>query len=224
MIRRSITKAASTPDKYIGASGTSYWFKELLQERPHLGRVWLATSGQDKVVLKDIPKDIFDNFNQKIRPRLPKSPYIRMPWDTVPGQRILVYNHLSNNFLSLVKENISLQARKQILKATLSDIAGLHDQHIVHLDIKPDHIMVDRDDNAQDTMVERVQLIDLENAAYLPDGRCIKGMLAGNANWTSPEAHLKGELSKPADIFSFGIVDTKLFPSGQMSLTQSSRI
>jgi hypothetical protein len=44
MIRRSITKLASGPDKYIGASGTSYSLKELLQERPHLGGVWLATS------------------------------------------------------------------------------------------------------------------------------------------------------------------------------------
>jgi hypothetical protein len=66
--------------------------------------------------------------------------------------------------------------------------------------------MVDGQCNAQDSAIESVQLIDLENAAHLPDGRCIKGMLAGNANWRSPEAHLKGELNKPADIFSFGIV------------------
>jgi hypothetical protein len=44
-----------------------------------------------------------------------------------------VYNYLSNDFLSLVKENISLQARKRILKASLLGIAELHDQHIVHL-------------------------------------------------------------------------------------------
>lgn len=56
------------------------------------------------------------------------------------------------------------------------------------------------------TIVEQVQIIDLENAAYLPKGRCIKGMLAGNDNWRSPEAHFKGELNKPTDIFSFGIV------------------
>jgi serine/threonine protein kinase len=74
------------------------------------------------------------------------------------------------------------------------------------LDVKPDNIMVDGHYDAQDFLVERVQLIDLENAAHLPDGRCIKGMLAGNANWRSPEAHLKGELNKPADIFSFGTV------------------
>jgi hypothetical protein len=31
-------------------------------------------------------------------------------------------------------------------------------------------------------------------------------MLAGNDDWRSPEAHFKGELNKPTDIFSFGIV------------------
>lgn len=60
--------------------------------------------------------------------------------------------------------------------------------------------------NGQDTIVEQVQLTDLENAAYLPKGRCIKGMLAGNDNWRSPEAHFKAELNTPTDIFSFGIV------------------
>jgi serine/threonine protein kinase len=74
------------------------------------------------------------------------------------------------------------------------------------LDVKPDNILVDGHHDAPEFVVENVQLIDLENAAHLPDGRCIKGMLAGNANWRSPEAHLKGELNKPADIFSFGIV------------------
>jgi hypothetical protein len=52
--------------------------------------------------------------------------------------------------------------------------------------------------------VEKVQLTDLENAGYLPKPRCIKGMLPGNENWRSPEGHLRGELNKPTDIFSFG--------------------
>lgn len=58
----------------------------------------------------------------------------------------------------------------------------------------------------QETIVEQTQVIDLENATYLPKGMCIKGMLAGNENWRSPEAHFKGELHKPTDIFCFGIV------------------
>lgn len=43
MLRKSV-KMASTPSELIGAAGRRYLFKELIQERPHLGRVWLATS------------------------------------------------------------------------------------------------------------------------------------------------------------------------------------
>lgn len=35
---------ASAPGELIGAAGRCYRFKELIQERPYLGRVWLATS------------------------------------------------------------------------------------------------------------------------------------------------------------------------------------
>ncbi|KAF4628091.1 hypothetical protein G7Y89_g10060 [Cudoniella acicularis] len=129
---------ASAPTELVGAAGSRYRFMELIQERPHLGRVWLATF--------EIPPQF------------------------------------------------------------LRGIAELHDQQVVHLDIKPDNIVVNYHKFSQETVVDQVQVADLENAAFLPKGRCIKGMLAGNDNWRSPEAHLKGELNKPTDIFSFGIV------------------
>lgn len=66
--------------------------------------------------------------------------------------------------------------------------------------------MVDFHGSCSDFVVEKVELSDLENAACLPKGRCIKGMLPGNDNWRSPEGHLRGELNKPTDIFSFGIM------------------
>ncbi|KAF1808533.1 kinase domain-containing protein [Eremomyces bilateralis CBS 781.70] len=197
---------ASTSSELVGAAGGRYFSKELIQERPHLGRVWLATSGHDKFVLKDIPKDIFSGFNENIRPRLRENPYIRLPSDTILDQRIFVYRYLTDDFLSLVRKQIPMQARKQILKASLRGIAELHDRDIVHLDIKPDNIMANCRHVGQETIVEQVQITDVENTAYLPKGRCIKGMLAGNDNWRSPEAHFKGELNKPSDIFSFGAV------------------
>lgn len=66
--------------------------------------------------------------------------------------------------------------------------------------------MVNWRQSGQDFKIEKVQVTDLENAAHLPKGRCIKGMLPGNENWRSPEGHCKGELNKPSDIFSFGAV------------------
>ncbi|RMY08536.1 hypothetical protein D0868_04747 [Hortaea werneckii] len=73
-------------------------------------------------------------------------------------------------------------------------------------DVKPDNILVDYEQHDEATTMKRVMLSDLENAAHLPNGRCIKGMLAGSDVWRSVEAHLKGELSKPTDMFSFGRV------------------
>jgi hypothetical protein len=39
-----LRKMASIPSELIGAAGRRYLFKELIQERLYLGRVWLATS------------------------------------------------------------------------------------------------------------------------------------------------------------------------------------
>jgi serine/threonine protein kinase len=78
-------------------------------------------------------------------------------------------------------------------------------------DVKPDNVMVDFSDSGSEFVIENVQLSDLENAAYLPKGRCIKGMLPGNDNWRSPEGHLRGELNKPTDIFSFGAMVSLIF-------------
>ena len=78
-------------------------------------------------------------------------------------------------------------------------------------DVKPDNVMVDFHGSGSELLVEKAQLTDLENAVYLPKGRCIKGMLPGNDNWRSPEGHLRGELNKPTDIFSFGAMVSLIF-------------
>jgi hypothetical protein len=66
--------------------------------------------------------------------------------------------------------------------------------------------LIDYHHDQENMVLDKVQLSDLDNAAYLPNGRYIKGMMAGNENWRSPEAFFKSKLSKPADMFSFGIV------------------
>lgn len=167
--------------------------------------------------------NIFSNFNNKLRPKIPESRYIRLPTDTIPGERVFVYKFLTDDFLSLVRKQLPMRARKQILKDSLRGIADLHDREIVHLgrttratsrnlkanhylDIKPDNIMANCETSGDETLVEQVQVTDIENVAYLPRGRNIKDMLAGNENWRSPEAHYMGELNKPTDMFSFGAV------------------
>jgi hypothetical protein len=54
--------------------------------------------------------------------------------------------------------------------------------------------------------IKRVQLGDLEDAAHIPPGSYMTGKQAGNWMWRSPEAHARGPVNKPSDIFSFALV------------------
>lgn len=91
MLRKNFSQMVSVPYEFVGAAGCRYRSKELIPERPFLGRVWLAMSelsfpyllchlpyrlimvfrsGQDQFILKDVPKGTFSNFNEKIWLRL----------------------------------------------------------------------------------------------------------------------------------------------------------
>jgi serine/threonine protein kinase len=135
---------------------------------------------------------------------------------------------MTEDLLSFFEKRIPRETTKRILKASLEGIAGLHEGDIVHLgiattlvsavnlsrltltDIKPDNFMLDYRLDEDTIVVDQVKLTDLENAAHLPKGKAVKGFLAGNDNWRSPEAHFKGELTQPTDIFSFGAVVSRL--------------
>lgn len=77
-------------------------------------------------VLKDIPSAIFLHFHQEIWPQLRKgqNAFLRLPFDTILQQQVLVYEYLTDDLHKLVGEKrISKHASRQILKATLKGIA-----------------------------------------------------------------------------------------------------
>ena len=73
-------------------------------------------------------------------------------------------------------------------------------------DIKADNVLIDWKEYQVETIIERVQLGDLEDAAHIPPGSHMVGKQAGNWMWRSPEAHARGPVNKPSDIFSFALV------------------
>ncbi|GAD96775.1 predicted protein [Paecilomyces variotii No. 5] len=99
-----------------------------------------------------------------------------------------------------------LEVNQRILKHALRWIAELHDQDIVHTDIKADNVFIDCKRDQDRIIIERVQLGDLEDAAYIPPGSYMIGKQAGSWMWRSPEAHAQGPVDKPSDIFSFALV------------------
>ncbi|CAI6334266.1 unnamed protein product [Periconia digitata] len=119
---------------------------------------------------------------------------------------MFVFEYFTDHLLRLVQKDLPLAVTKQILKEALRGITELHDHDIIHTDIKPDNVLIDWEERQDGIFIERVQLGDLEDAAHIPPGSHIIGKQAGNWMWRSPEAHARGPVDKPSDIFSFALV------------------
>lgn len=143
---------------------------------------------------------------------LQKSPYIRVADDTIPDQSMFAYKYFKDQLLSFAQKDVPVSLMKRILRDSLRGIATLHEKGIVHTDIKPNNILVDWIETDGNPTVRQVQIADIDEAAYVPDDCAIVGRPVRNWMWRSPEAHASGQVHKPSDIFSFGVVVSFLPP------------
>jgi hypothetical protein len=105
----------------------------------------------------------------------------------------MLFSELQNSMIRI----LSIRVRNLFFMA----IDGLF-----QADIKADNFFIDWKAQKNGILIERVQLGDLEDAAYIPPGSAMIGKQAGNSMWRSPEARAKGPVNKPSDIFSFALV------------------
>jgi len=72
--------------------------------------------------------------------------------------------------------------------------------------LKPDNILLNYHNNGDSTLVvTATKIADIDNAVHLSKGQAIYATV-GNIYWRSPEAQLGAGISKPTDVFSFGLV------------------
>ena len=126
------SKSFSTRNRLQAACG---WQRLYSHHSNKLKSLLAFRSKQDRFILKDVLESIKSHFMKDIWPRVSKSPFLRLPVDTIPNQNILVYKYLDTDFLSLVRKRAPLPARNQILKACLTGLAQLHELNITHFGI-----------------------------------------------------------------------------------------
>ncbi|XP_002529950.2 cold-responsive protein kinase 1 [Ricinus communis] len=127
------------------------------------------------------------------------------------NHRILVYNYLENNSLAQTllgvghnQSNIqfSWRTRSKICIGVARGLAFLHEQvrpHIVHRDIKASNILLDKD------LTPRIS--DFGLAKLIPPNMThVSTRVAGTIGYLAPEYAIRGQLTRRADIYSFGVL------------------
>ncbi|GIZ43091.1 hypothetical protein CKM354_000633200 [Cercospora kikuchii] len=190
----------------VGKSGRIYTLEETIQDKGRpLTCVYRASDGTNEFILKEVPQDW--NARLEIYNLVGSSPFVRNLVDTVPERKMFIFDYLQTSLLQLAQKNFPQTTMKHILKCTLSGIAAMHEKGIVHNDIKANNIMVQMTSSESEWKIAKVQIVDLEDSAYLrhPES-AVMGAQVGNIMWRSPEAHAMGPIRKPSDMFSFGLV------------------
>lgn len=108
------------------------------------------------------------------------SPYVRVAVDEVPEQSMFVYRYLRESLLSFAQREVSISVVRRVLRDSLRGIAALHKRGIVHTDIKANNIMLDWNEKDGITSIQRVQITDMDDAAYVPESSAIVGGQVGN--------------------------------------------
>ena len=111
-----------------------------------------------------------------------------------------------NDFIS--SNELSMELRKRFMWELSDVVHYLHQENIMHRDIKPDNILIKTDSSGH----HHIRLADLGLIKELPDAmREVTASFAGTVKWMAPEVYQASRggptrYSSKADVFSTGLV------------------
>ncbi|EPE05817.1 serine threonine protein kinase [Ophiostoma piceae UAMH 11346] len=217
------TRMAST---LVGASGRVYTQLEVLRldHRTKEPRIFKAQCGSDLFVYKRVSESFF-GLSQELATTFHDTDCLRMHTDYNEDQHVLVYPYFRDTLLGLIQSDPTFppSERPKILRATAEAINQMHSQGWVHLDVKPDNILVDWDSGEDGhKTVSKTVLGDFDIAFHPPPGKRLDTPYPlGNVMWRSPEGQTGRGVTSASDVFSFGLVCIYTLGGGDFLLLDS---
>ncbi|KAK0627075.1 kinase-like domain-containing protein [Immersiella caudata] len=206
----------------VGTSGRLYVQGEVLRRHHKDDKlsIFKAESGNKSFVFKRVSPRVYD-LSQNLAAEFAGSRRLRMHIDCNEKEHILFYPYFRDTLLALIKGDpgFPLVERKKILRRVGEAIQELHGKDWIHIDVKPDNILVnwicDKEGNKT---VADVALGDFDIASKLEGGEpCQTTHAIGNVMWRSPEGQT-GRVTKASDMFSFGLVCIYVLGGGECLL------
>ena len=211
----SVTKTLETPKEELTSGSTFAGRYQIIEElgKGGVGKVYKAldTEIKEKVALKLIKPEIaadkktierFRNelkFARKIRHknvcqmydlnRKGETHYITMEY--VPGEDL-------KSFMKRSKQ-LSIPTAVSLTKQVCEGLAEAHQLGVVHRDMKPQNIMIDREGNAH---IMDFGIARMMSASELTE----EGAVIGTPDYMSPEQVDGKEADQRADLYSLGVI------------------
>ncbi|KAI1446591.1 kinase-like domain-containing protein [Annulohypoxylon stygium] len=207
----------------IGKSSRVYVPGEVLQRhhKDHKLSIFKAQSEHEVFVFKRVPRPFY-GLSLRLAAEFAGSRRLRMHIDCNQEECILIYPYFRGTLLSLIQDEPGLHVleRKKIMRHTGEAIQELHSKDWIHIDVKPDNILVNWTcDEQGNATVTNVALGDFDIAYKSENGEPRQTPYAiGNAMWRSPEGQTGMGVTKASDMFSFGLVCIYALGGGELLL------
>lgn len=144
------TEPFTQGETLCGQSGRTYTIQDVLaeQRKPLLcvyrarydpnpvirssDKVLTMTSAKGQsFIVKNMIQGEYE-YQQDLQKSVASCPNLRTVVDGFPGPELFIYPFLETNFLQFSQKNLSVAARKGMLKSALAGLAALHERNIAH--------------------------------------------------------------------------------------------
>jgi eukaryotic-like serine/threonine-protein kinase len=205
MAKVSNSDAASGPQPF-----GRFYLRELLNSGG-MSEIWLATDGRGKpYALRILKRELRFNFTARRRffrgceilSKLTESDYIvgYVEHGRAEGTVFLVMDYVEAENLKILyarQDPLLTENVAQILIDAATGLSHVHESGYMHLDFKPENILVTRNG--------AVRLIDFDMAQPVPEKPVKFSKNPGTPGYMAPEQLKREPIDARADIFAFGV-------------------